>query len=239
MEAVSLFVQPNPALSRAVESLVERRAIPYETVRLSPGDFLFREREDIRRIFYLSRGLVRILSTTPDGGSKTVFLHKGGTLLGFQTLQDFDEQKPSILDACALSVSEIYALDGEAFARCLRQDGDMCFEMTRYLFHLLALTTRESVNASKYPVLQRFAALLLTLSHELNLPQAPAVIPFCNKDLAEMLGVHVNSVTNAISQLRKSECVERRHSLLAITDFKKLKAIAEDLIADSSRDDRA
>ena len=53
MEAVSLFVQPNPALSRAVESLVERRALPYETVRLSPGDFLFREREDIRRIFYL------------------------------------------------------------------------------------------------------------------------------------------------------------------------------------------
>ena len=54
-----------------------------------------------------------------------------------------------------------------------------------------------------------------------------------------MLGVHVNSVTNAISQLRKSECVERRHSLLAITDFKKLKAIAEDLIADSSRNGRA
>ena len=232
MEAISFFVQPVPALSDIVEDLIERKAIPFERMRFAPGEFIFRQNDDVRRFFYLSRGLVRLFSTTVDGGSKTVFLHKGGTLFGFQMLQDCDGAKPSILNARATSVCEIYALDGAAFARYLQENGTACYAMTRYMFHLMAFSTREAVNAAKYPVLQRVAALLLALSHELNLPQAPAIIPFTNEELADMLGVHVNSITNAITQLRKSECVERRRSLLSIIDFRKLKHIAEDLIVE-------
>ncbi|WP_269089548.1 helix-turn-helix domain-containing protein [Senegalimassilia faecalis] len=49
-------------------------------------------------------------------------------------------------------------------------------------------------------------------------------------ELAEMLGVHVNSITNSVSALRKAECVERQRGALVITDFKKLKNVAENLI---------
>ena len=103
--------------------------------------------------------------------------------------------------------------------------------MAQYLFEMMALQTREAVNAAIYPVLQRFSALLLTLMSEFSAAHAPAIVPFSNDDLAEMLGVHVNSITNSISALRKAECVERQRGALVITDFKKLKSVAESLIA--------
>ena len=67
MEAISLFVQPKPLLSEAIESLVAEGVLKACALKLSPGDYLFREGDDMRNTFYLTRGLVRLYSGTPDG----------------------------------------------------------------------------------------------------------------------------------------------------------------------------
>ncbi len=175
--------------------------------------------------------MVRLYSNTPDGYSKTVFFHKAGTLIGFQGFQYDENRKPSILNARATTKVELLEIDGATFGAYLRDHGDVCYAMAQYLFEMMALQTREAVNAAIYPVLQRFSALLLTLMSEFSAAHAPAIVPFSNDELAEMLGVHVNSITNSISALRKAECVERQRGALVITDFKKLKSVAESLIA--------
>lgn len=233
MEAISLFVQPKPLLSQTIERIVTEGTLKGTSVAFAPGDFLFREGDDIRSTFYLTRGLVRLYSDTPDGYTKTVFFHKAGTLIGFQGFQHLEDRKPSILNAKATTKVEAYRIDAQSFGQFLKEHGDICYAMAQYLFEMLALQTREAVNASIYPVLQRFSALLLTLTREFNSAQAPAIIPFSNEELAEMLGVHVNSITNSVVALRNAECVERRHGALVVVDFKKLKSIAENLIVEN------
>ena len=211
MEAISLFVQPKPLLSETIERIVADGTLKARALVLSPGDYLFREGDDMRETFYLTRGLVRLYSGTPDGYAKTVFFHKAGTLIGFQGF------RPEV----------------ERFGSYLKTHGDVCYAMAQYLFEMMSLQTREAVNASVYPVLQRFSALLLTLAREFNSAQAPAIIPFSNEELAEMLGVHVNSITNSVVALRNADCAERQRGALVITDFKKLKSIAENLIVEN------
>lgn len=63
-----------------------------------------------------------------------------------------------------------------------------------------------------------------------GLVQHVAIVPFSNDEPAEMLCVYANSITNSVSALRKAECVERQRGALVITDFKKLKSVAENLI---------
>ncbi|WP_449135789.1 Crp/Fnr family transcriptional regulator [Senegalimassilia anaerobia] len=230
MEAINLFVQPKPQLSRAIERATGSGGLPCKRATLDPGDFLFREGDNARTTFYIQRGLVRLYSGTPDGHTKTVFFHKAGTLIGFQEFQQTENRKPTILNACATTKVELLEISGEAFGEFLRADGNVCYAMAQYLFEMMAMQTREAVNASIYPVLQRFAALLLTLTSEFGTAHAPAIVPFSNEEIAGMLGVHVNSVTNSVASLRKAECVERQHGALVITDFKKLKNVAEYLI---------
>ena len=230
MEAISLFVQPKPLLSNTIERITKTGELKATSHVLAPGDYLFREGDDIRSTFYIQRGMVRLCSDTPDGYSKTVFFHKAGTLIGFQGFQHDENRKPSILNARATTKVELLEIDSVLFGAYLRDHGDVCYAMAQYLFEMMALQTREAVNAAIYPVLQRFSALLLTLMSEFVAAHAPAIVPFSNDELAGMLGVHVNSITNSVSALRKAECVERQHGALVITDFKKLKSVAESLI---------
>lgn len=252
MESISIFVSPRRRLSAAIEEAIVDGAIACARLNLRPKDALFHSGDEVDTTFYLARGLIRLYSVNDAGDTKTVFLHKAGSLIGFQMLQSDDDDRSSatggetglvmtgresrgpyksILNAEATANCEVFALDALQFRDFLKAHGDICFEYARYLFDMLANQTRESVNGSIYPVLERFAALLLTIANELNLPPAPAVVPFTNADLASMLGVHPNSVTNAIAALRRAECVERQHNCLLITDYRKLKRIAGDLIS--------
>lgn len=233
MEAISLFVQPHPVLRDAVEDLIRSNAISYEVLKLAPGQFLFREGEESRRTYFIVKGLVRLYSDSADGYSKTVFFHKAGSLIGFQKFQRLQERWPSILNARATTACEVYALDAAEFAAYLRDHGEVCYAMAEYLFEQLALEVRESVNTAIYPVLQRFSALLLRLAQEFNSTQAPAIIPFTNGELAEMLGVHSNSVTNSVVALRNAGCVDRQRNCLTIIDFEKLRSIAENLVPEN------
>lgn len=232
VEAINLFVKVHGKLRDTIEELVAAGDVRSEVLHLDANDYLFHEGDDVRRTFYVQRGLVKLFSTSADGYSKTVFLHKQGTLLGFQGFQEQEDRKPSILNAKAATRSTVIAINAEDFGAYLRGHGDVCYAMSQYLFSMLALQTREAVNSSICSVLQRFAALLLKLSQELGARQEPALIPFSNTELAEMLGVHVNSVANAISSLRRAGCIDKQRGYLAIIDFTKLKVIAENLIAE-------
>ena len=162
-----------------------------------------------------------------------IFLSLIHIFIGFQGFRPEVDRKPSVLNAKATTKVEAFAIDAERFGSYLKTHGDVCYAMAQYLFEMMSLQTREAVNASVYPVLQRFSALLLTLAREFNSAQAPAIIPFSNEELAEMLGVHVNSITNSVVALRNADCAERQRGALVITDFKKLKSIAENLIVEN------
>lgn len=151
MEAISLFVQPKPLLSETIERIVADGTLKARALVLSPGDYLFREGDDMRETFYLTRGLVRLYSGTPDGYTKTVFFHKAGTLIGFQGFRPEVDRKPSILNAKATTKVEAFAIDAERFGSYLKTHGDVCYAMAQYLFEMMSLQTREAVNASVYP----------------------------------------------------------------------------------------
>lgn len=230
MKAINLFVQQNPVLRETIEHIIATNAIHHKPIELAGGEYLFREGDDIRSTFFLTKGLVKLSSETAEGYSKTIFLHKPGSLIGFQELQKKEDRKPAILNGRAITKSSLVALDGREFGDYLKSHGDACYAMAQYLFSMLSLQTSEAVNASMYSVLERFSALLLTLAQELGATEEPALLPFSNAELAEMLGVHVNSITNAVSALRRSGCIDRQRSYLAIIDFAKLRQTADSLM---------
>lgn len=230
MKASNLFIRPNKKLSAAIEHAVESGELHAQPRKLEPGEYLFHNNGPLTCTYYLTRGIVKLSATRETGATKTVFFHKAGTLIGFKELQESEEDKASMLDACAMSVCELYAIDAHEFAAYLKAHGDVCYEMLRYMFDMMVRQTSEATNMAAYSTLERFAALLMEIARDLHLLRSPAVVPFRNADLAEMLGVHVNSITNCVKSLQNAMCVDRRHGFIVITDFKKLKSIAGDLL---------
>jgi CRP/FNR family cyclic AMP-dependent transcriptional regulator len=230
MKAMNLFVQPRPRLSEAIEGAIKSGELHARPKRLESGEYLFHSGDVVTTTHYIWRGIVKLTSTRRNGASKTVFFHEAGTLVGFQQLQDNADEKASILDAMAASTCELYELDAREFGQYLIAHGDVCHEMLCFVFDMMSRQTSEAANMAEYSTLERFAGLLLIIARDLRLTQSPALVPFHNADLAEMLGVHVNSITNCVRSLQNSACIERQHGFIAILDFKKLKSIAGDLL---------
>lgn len=230
MEAINPFVKPKASLKAALAKIIAQGTMKTRFLKLDPGEFLFREGDTVCDTFYITRGLVRVYSDTPEGHTKTVFFYTSGSLIGYLGFQPEGESNVSILNAQAHAKVEAYALDSKQFKEYLKAHGDICYIVVQYFLEMMELQTREAVNASIYSVLQRFSALLVILSKEFSSVRTPAILPFSNKDFAEMLGVHINSITNSTIALRDANCVERQHGAFAITDFKKLRAIAGTLI---------
>lgn len=261
MEAINLFVQAPPELKIMVEEALQTNSIRHFTTNYEAGDSLFEKGLETRNTFFIHKGLVRLYSTTPDGYSKTIFIHTPGSLVGFQYFQDLPSTqanselsptaslsvldqpleakaqidcRPSILNAQTMTKATITVINAQDFARYMKSDGEACFIMGKYLFWQLSNQTREAVNASLFSVLQRFAALLLKLtafnSGGNNDAPESSFIPFSNTDLAEMLGVHVNSITNSISSLRKAGCIDKYRGALMIVDREKLQSYASGLV---------
>lgn len=233
MKAISLFIDPDSELSQAIETALANGTLKSRKFKLNAGEYLFMEGETVHETFYIHRGLVQLFSTTPLGQTKTVFFYKAGTLIGYQELQKNTVGKPTILSAQATANCELSAIDAKSITSLFQTDGKVGFLFTQFLFKQLSMQAREAVNATAYSTLERFSALLLALCRNMGSMQAPAIIPFANEELARMLGVHPNSITNAVNNLRKANCVDRRRNLLMVTDFKKLKTIAGSLIEES------
>ena len=138
------------------------------------------------------------------------------------------------MNAETMGKATITVINAQDFAHYMKSDGEACFIMAKYLFWQLSNQTREAVNASLFSVLQRFAALLLKLTAfngggQSDNPES-SFVPFSNTDLAEMLGVHVNSIANVISSLRKAGCIDKYRGALMIVDREKLQSYASGLV---------
>jgi CRP-like cAMP-binding protein len=227
MEAISLFIRQHKEFSRFIESNLGNGSLPYKKRQIETGGYLFKEGDDAHDTFYITRGLVRLYSVNEEGYTKTLFFHKAKTLIGFQ---NFREDSRSILNAVASTPCELLVITASDFRALLLSDAQGSFYMIQYLFEMLASQAREAVNASLYPVLQRLAALLMVLAEEQGSLEPPALIPYSNQELAEILGVHRNSVANAIASLKAAGCVEKKNNGLIIVYFGKLKNIAKGMM---------
>lgn len=230
MKAINPFVKPETSFKTTFAKIIAQGAVKTKFLKFNPGDFLFHEGDIISNTFYLKRGLVKLYSSTSEGHIKTIFFYTSGALIGFHGFRVSVNNIP-ILNAQASSKVEAYMLEERCFKEYLKTHGNVCYVISQYLLELAELQTREAVNASVYSVLQRFSALLLILCDEFSSERTPAILPFSNKDFAEMLGVHINSIANAIITLRNADCIERQYGAVAITDLEKLKTIAGSLIA--------
>jgi CRP-like cAMP-binding protein len=219
--ALNLFIKPSEEFSSGIERWLRSndfRPLPYEA-----GDFLFSQGEDVKHSYYIEHGLVRLYSTSEEGYAKTLFYHKARTLIGYHF---YREDTHSVFNAVACTTCTIYQIPHTRMLETLKSDPIACFNMSIYLFDQLEQAARETVNTALFSTLQRLSALLLALAEEHGSTTPPITVPYSNLELAEMLGVHRNSVNNAMAALKRGGSIEKKSNGLIIVNTKRLSDMA-------------
>ncbi len=206
--------------------------LPVRRVRLEAGEHLFQAGERHPYTYHIENGLVRIYLLSGEGVTKTLFYHAAGTQLGFQ---GFREDGTTVSSAVAEAPSTVLAIGyRDLFAFC---DAHPAYYKAYigYLFQITNSQTEEIASLSFQTGAQRLGALLYSLA----CAQPPAmagrqdgggvVIRYTIDRLAEIIGAHRNTVSNALGRLRREGVVGEQQKPIVVTDVEGLARILREL----------
>jgi CRP-like cAMP-binding protein len=190
--------------------------------QVPPGTIFYSPDEPTEVLFILKEGRVRLYHLSPDGRMLTIAMLEQGTVFG----------------EMALLGQRLYNSYAEATAPCLlclmsREDvknhllGDprIAFRVAEMLgARLLTAESRLSDMAFK-PAPERVATALVQLSHERRSwhgRDTRREVHCTHEELANVVGVHRETVTKILNDFRQQNLVELRRGKIILLDMAKL-----------------
>lgn len=203
------------------EWLTGQDELRYARIRLGEGECVFRADEEHRFTYHVERGLIRLYLSSAAGNLKTLFYHAEGTQFGFQ---GFREDRLTRTTAAAVVPSAVLAIDyADLFAFCDRHPS-YYRAYAAYLFQIMNSQTSEIASLSFQTGMRRLAALLYALAARGGGAAPGAVeVPYTIDQLAEIIGSHRNTVSNALGLLRKLGFVSGRSRPIEVCDLPGLR----------------
>lgn len=185
--------------------------------RYRQGDTIYPTNRNEPMLFLVKSGSVNIFRPSLLGQEFPVKRIGPGTLFGEMALLG---QSMLGAHAQAAETSEIAFIREEDFERMANAAPEAVLNLMRYLGPKLVEAEKSHEQAAFQPVTARVASKLMSLATSQN-----QVVGVTHQDLADMLGVYRETVTNAIAELKQDGLIEvgrKRITLLDIPGLQKL-----------------
>lgn len=200
-----------------VEAIMRKKAI-------DTGERLVEEGEPRNFVFTLTSGMLRLLSDLPDGRRQIAGFLLPGDYLGLADdkiyTQTAEAVAPSTL--CMFPVHKMDALMEDSPALKFR-----LYELTR---RALQEARESQMMLGRLAPVEKLASFLLLLAGRLErhgIPADPLVLPMSRTDIADHLGLTIETVSRSFTKLRLNRLIALPEpNLVELSDRRGLVAVA-------------
>lgn len=209
--------------------LRERRAIvaACDTVRLRPGEMLFRQGDRVapgQGAFYgLVKGRFKISSLREDGKEAILVVLEAGNWFGEISLID---HQPRTHDATALGPAEVLALPRRAFDEMMGRpvfSQAICRMLAARMRSLYGMVEDATLRSTRARVARRL--LLLARGDATQSRDARPVVPVSQEALAMMLGITRQTLSKELKALSAAGAVTLGYGRIEIASAAKLEGL--------------
>jgi CRP/FNR family nitrogen fixation transcriptional regulator len=193
---MSLAYSPSPAVPAPMAGVMERLGI---RMTFAKGEEIFGQDEDADLIYSVVRGAARTTRFLSDGRRQIGDFYYAGDLIGFETGPRHRFCAEALCDCVVLVVkrSALRSFGGDAgwdraIAEATRQ------ELERTQDHLLVLGRKNAC--------EKVASFLMDVAQRQH--REHAVLPMGRQDMADYLGLTIETVSRMVTQLQGSDIVE-------------------------------
>lgn len=191
---------------------------------MSKGDHVYREEEDFKSIYAVRLGCVKTYRLTGDGKEQITGFYLPGEVFGVDGVAGSSHSNSAV----ALETSAICAIPFER----LEELSSSIPSLQRHLFTLMGREIAEDQKLitllSKNSADERMAALFLSLSRRYamrGLSEKHIRLPMSRGDIANYLGLTVETVSRVLSRLQKQNIIEIDNKEVTIIDEDKLRQV--------------
>ncbi|MGB9074208.1 MAG: Crp/Fnr family transcriptional regulator [Terriglobales bacterium] len=191
------------------------------------GAVIFVEGQTPRGIFMLCQGQAKLSTTSRDGKTFILRIAKPGEVLGLDAVV---AGKPYELTAETMQPCQLNFVHREDFLRLLKQHSDACLQAAQHISRdcQYAYDAIRSIGMS-HPVAWRVAKFLLASASDGFVTDGVvrAKLALTHEDIAQLTGTSRETVTRALTELRKKDIVELKGSTLIIHNKPALEQLVE------------
>lgn len=193
------------------------------TRRFPHGEVIVRQGEDVRSLFLVTEGAVRLASVTRAGREAVVALLGIGDLFGESALLG----QPSPVQARATGRTEVVALHVSCINAIVRRQPGTAEQLLRLVAGRLHRTRAALEEALACDVQGRVAGRLRDLASDHGVREADGVrltVPITQEELARMVGVARETVNRTVGTLAARGLVSSGAGTMVIRDPEALEA---------------
>jgi CRP-like cAMP-binding protein len=190
---------------------------------VSPSITLFRQGNPPREVFYLERGLVKIIHLNENGQESAIGLQSRGSLLGAASVI---VQKPYPFSAITVTTCALSRIPAEIFLHLAKTDEQFCWylhEVHSYEVHQQAsqLAAFRYLSARK-----RLERLLLQLLSTIYIHDKQTSIkirlPLKHWEIAQLIGVSPEHLSRILQQIKQEGLLHEEDGCMVVSDVRKL-----------------
>ncbi|WP_018755086.1 Crp/Fnr family transcriptional regulator [Paenibacillus terrigena] len=189
------------------------------------GSHLFWEGDPTDKLFYISKGRVKITKSTDEGKELIMYMYQAGDLVG--NVDPFNQGKHSFT-AEVMEETEIGIVEQKDLELLLCQHCDFSIEFMKWMGQHHRLTQTKFRDLMLYGKPGALCSTLIRLSNSYGEPHGEHTIinkKVTHTDLSNMIGATRESVNRMLSDLRKKDAIEYEGGLIVIKDVAQLQEI--------------
>jgi len=219
LRGISMFSDLNDSSLSKIMSIMHERS-------LKKGKILFMEGEPGDAFYFVISGKVKIYKTSSDGREHIIHIFGSGNVFGEVTLFS-NVEYPATTEV--LEDSRIGVIRNEELEKLIREDSNLALELIKILNKRLVIANVEIRNMAFNDTVQRTAAALIKLATNLGVKTQRGIelnIDMTRQELAEVVGTARETVTRALSRLKKDKAIEVDDNII-IKEIEKLEKWVE------------
>lgn len=200
----------DPKIENAINDLPRKQ--------FKPGDTVYPSNVRSGTLFLLKSGRVQVSRTAANGQVHEVKMLEPGTIFG-----DAPALGQSMFGttATATEATKVIVITPADFDKLVASSPEMALNVLRKVGSRLVEADRQHEQAAFQPVAGRIAAMLLA-----NADKGGNVTGQTQQQIAEMLGVYRETVTNAIGEMKAEKVISVGRKRITIQDPERLRKMA-------------
>jgi CRP-like cAMP-binding protein len=184
-------------------------------LRFSKNQVLFRAGSYSKGVYIMSKGRVKIYTTSLKGPESIIYFYSGDEFFGHRPLLG---NEPFVFSAMALEETEIRLIPAEIFIEMVNSSPTLCKRLLAAVLSEFNVWIRKITVFSQYSVTERVAISLLIIAgtFEAGKSQPHPVIYINRSDLAAYVGTAKETVVRTLRTFKDKRFITSRGSQITL-----------------------
>ena len=192
--------------------------------RWDKRSYLFRAGSPVGAVFKVTSGIVAESRTLADGRRQIIAFFLPGDICGY-----LETDGRHAFDGEAITTAETCSFNRERFGGFVNRNNDVAEEMRRNLADRLKMAGAHLSVVGQLTSTERvanFVAMMTAAYAARNVQTRPLPLPMKRSDIADYLGLRLETVSRAFSKLRQGNIIDVNEDEVLILDQAKLNQLS-------------